>query len=174
MTGDMARHPRSHHETLLGAVSFGFFLLLLGALFISTPNLPDNIVTFLSHYQTIHVESLNVNVPIPEHLGDAVGLNVYVAARNFSLVWGIFMGVMLATRFVLSSKTRRKAQNSGDIAFWLGAAFLVQTLLVETTQATTINDRIWYEFWAGIIVLIGVSLIIRGIFLAVARAARSS
>jgi hypothetical protein len=52
------------------------------------------------------------------------------------------------------------AEGLGDTVFWFGAAYLVQTLLVDTTK--------WFEFWAGILTLIGVSLIARGVFLAAA------
>lgn len=47
------------------------------------------------------------------------------------------------------------------MVFWLGASYLVGTLLNETTM---MED--WFVFWAAIIMLIGVSLIVRAIILA--------
>lgn len=169
MSGDVRGYSGRHHEALLGAVSVGFFFVLIGVLFINMPNLFNNVVTFLSHWHTVQLKSMNVQVPVPEHLGDNVALDVYVAAREFSLVWGVFLAVMLGARFVFDSPTRRKAQNVGDIVFWLGATYLIQILLVETF----VDYRKWLGFWAAVIALIGVSLIVRAVFLAGARATRA-
>ena len=174
MSGDLRGYSRGHHEALLSALSVGFFFVLIGILVITTPNLSDKVVTFLSNWQTHQIGTTNINVPVPENLGEHI--DVYLAARDFSLVWGIFLAAMLGARFLLGSPTRRKAQNVGDIVFWLGAAYMNQTFLVETTQALppTIDDMKWFQFWAAIIALIGVSLIVRAIFLVVARASRSA
>lgn len=146
----------------------GFFLILVGILFISTLSLADNVITFLSHFQTAQVGSTNIYIPAPEHLGDYI--DIYLAARQFSLVWGVFLIAMLGARFLFDSPLRRKAENLGDIVFWLGTVYLVQTFLVQTTQATpqTIDVTKWFQFWAAIIMVIGISLIARAIFLAAA------
>ena len=161
-------YSRGHHEGILSAVSVGFFLILVGALFISTPNLFDNVVKFLSNFKTTQVGTTNIYVPAPDNLGNYI--DVYLAARQFSLVWGAFLIVMAGARFILGSRLRRKAQNIGDIIFWLGATYLVQTFLVVPTQTFVIDATKWFEFWAMVIVLIGVSFIARGIFLLIARA----
>jgi hypothetical protein len=147
----------------------GFFLILVGVLFISTLSLADNVITFLSHFQTAQVGSTNIYIPAPEHLGNYI--DIYLAARQFSLVWGVFLIAMLGARFLSDSSLRRKAENLGDIVFWLGTVYLIQTFLVQTTQATpqTINVTQWFQFWAAIVMVIGVSLIARAIFLAAAR-----
>jgi len=147
----------------------GFFLILVGVLFISTPSLADKVVTFVNHFQTAQVGSTNIYIPAPERLGDHI--DIYLAARQFSLVWGVFLIAMLGARFLFDSPLRRKAENLGDIVFWLGTVYLIQTFLVQTTQAIpkTIDVTKWFQFWAAIIMLIGVSLIARGIFLAAAR-----
>ena len=157
---------------MLSAVSVGFFFILIGALFIVTPGLSNKVVDFLSNFTTRQVGTTNTYVPVPKDFG--AHLDVYVAARLFSLVWGVFLIAMLGARFILGSPLRRKAENLGDIVFWLGAVYLIQTYLVQPAQASAISasDYVtdWFEFWALIIALIGISLIARGIFLAVARA----
>lgn len=160
-------YQRRHHEGLLSAISVGFFLILVGVLFISTPSLADKVVTFVSHFQTAQVGSTNIYIPAPERLGDHI--DIYLAARQFSLVWGVFLIAMLGARFLFDSPLRKKAENLGDIVFWMGTVYLIQTFLVQTTQATTIDVTKWFQFWAAIIMLIGVSLIARAIFLAAAR-----
>lgn len=47
------------------------------------------------------------------------------------------------------------------MVFWLGASYVVGTFLNETT---TLEG--WFAFWAAIIMLIGVTLIVRAIILA--------
>jgi hypothetical protein len=159
---------RRHHEGLLSAISVGFFLILVGVLFIGTPGLADKVVAFLSHFQTAQVGSTSIYIPAPQNLGDYI--DIYLAARQFSLVWGVFLIAMLGARFLFDSPLRRKAQSIGDIVFWLGAVYLIQTFLVLTTQVTpqTIYVTNWFQFWAAIIMLIGISLIARAIFLAAA------
>jgi hypothetical protein len=154
---------------MLSAVSVGFFLILIGVLFISTTNLADSVVTFVSHFQTPQVGNTNIYIPAPEHLEDYV--DIYLAARQFSIVWGVFLIAMLGARFIFESPLRRKAENLGDIVFWLGATYLIQIFLVAPTQTfpQTIDVTKWFDFWAAIVMLIGVSLIARAIFLAAAR-----
>jgi hypothetical protein len=159
-----------HYEGILTAVSVGFFLILIGSfgtIFITTANLLDKVVTFLNQFKVVQVGSTNIYVPAPEHLGDHI--DVYLAARNFSLIWGVFLIAMLGARFLLDSPLRRKAENVGDIVFWLGATYLIQTFLVAPTQTSVIDVTKWFEFWASVIMFIGVSLIARAIFLAAAR-----
>ena len=136
-------------------------------MFVTTPNLLDKVVTFLSHFNVVQVGNTNIYVPTPQHLADDIGKSVYLAAREFSLVWGVFLIAMLGTRFLLDSPLRRKAENIGDIVFWLGATYLIQTFLVAPT---VIDVTKWFEFWAAVIMFIGVSLIARAIFLAAIRA----
>jgi hypothetical protein len=168
---DSRGYSRRHHEGLLSAISVGFFLILIGILFITTPSLFDKVVAFFSHFQTVQVGNTGIYVPAPESLRDHI--DVYLAAREFSLVWGVFLIAMLGARFISDSPLRRKAENIGDVVFWLGAVYLIQTFLVQTTQTQTIDVTKWFEFWATIIMLIGVSLIGRAIFLVAARAARN-
>lgn len=140
----------------------GFFLILIGALFLFTPNLVDDAANFFNDIEVVNVPNWNVMLPAPASVGAHV--NVYRAAEQFSLVWGMFLAAMLVIRFAMSSPIRRKAENVSDIVFWLGAAYLVQTWLIENAK--------WFEFWTMILVLLGVTLIVRAAFLATALAAR--
>jgi hypothetical protein len=167
------RYTRGHYEGILSAVSVGFFLILIGTIFITTPNLLHNVATFLSHFNVVQVGNTNIYVPAPKNLEVYIDayLAVYVAAREFSLIWGVFLIALLGTRFLLDSPLRRKAQNIGDIVFWLGVTYLIQTFLVAPTQTSRlVNVTQWFEFWAAVVMFIGVSLIARAIFLAAVRA----
>jgi hypothetical protein len=168
-------YTHRHYEGILSAISAGFFLILVGTLFLTTSSLIHDLNTFLGHFNVVQIGNTNIQVPAPQHLGDNLDAvqNVYLAARQFSLVWGVFLIAILGARFLLDSPLRRKAENVGDIVFWLGATYLIQTFLVAPIQASGVVDSEiamnWFEFWAGVIMFIGVSLIARAIFLAAAR-----
>jgi len=161
-------YTRGHYEGILSAVSVGFFLILIGTIFVTTPNLLNKIVTFLNDFGVVKVGNTNIYIPAPQHLGNHI--DVYLAAREFSLVWGVFLIAMLGARFLFDSPLRRKAENIGDIVFWLGVTYLIQTFLVAPTQTSIIDVTKWFEFWAAVVMFIGVSLIARAIFLAAVRA----
>lgn len=161
-----SRRIRSHHEGLLSAVSIGFFLILIGVLFISTPNLSNSVTNFFSHFTSQQVRNTGIYIPIPQNV-ESYG-DIYLTVRQFDLIWGLFLVGLLGARLVLGSPIRKLAENVGDITFWLGAAYVTETFLV----ASTVDTLRWFEFWTSIIMLIGVSLIARGIFLAAAKLRR--
>jgi hypothetical protein len=101
----------------------------------------------------------NPNKPIP--LRNVI-CTVYLAASWFSFAWGIFLIALLALRILAHSPLQKKAENVSDIFFWLASGFLIGNFLNEA--ATTV---MWFAFWAAIIMLLGVSLIIRAFILAV-------
>lgn len=151
---------RRNREGLLDAISVGFFLVLIGLLFVINTNLVDGVVNFFKDIIVVTVSRLGIMLPQPSDVG--AHLTVYRAAEQFSLVWGVFLATMLVVKFATESTTRKKAENIGDIVFWFGAAYMVQTWLIDKAQ--------WFEFWAWIIMLLGISLVARAIVLAAARA----
>jgi hypothetical protein len=149
-------------EGLISAVSAGFFLLLVGVLFVITPSLFQGLVDFFTGFTLKSIPHLsNVLVPVPENL--AQHTVVYTAAGQFSLVWGIFEIIILALRFVVGSPIGKKAETVGNVIGWLGTAYLIDVLL--TSASLTLEN--WFVFWAALIMLIGVSLIVRACILAV-------
>ena len=61
---------------------------------------------------------------------------------------------------MLHSPVARKAETVENIVFWLGASFLTITYLVRMTIMTE-----WFVFWAGIILIGGLSLLARAFVL---------
>jgi hypothetical protein len=167
---------RRHREGLLSAVSAGFFLLLIGTLFVINSNLYTDTVTFFSNFNaTSAVPNTQAQLPAPDaQLSENnitvrnANLDVYSAAQQFSLAWGIFLIALLVLRFAFDSTWRRKARNISDIVFWFGAIYLIQTWLIGPTNnpPSPATAQPWFQFWSMIIVLIGASLIVRAICLA--------
>lgn len=87
-------------------------------------------------------------------------MSLYIAAFQFSLAVGILEIVILALRVGLHSPVSRKAETIENIVFWLGASYLIITYLVNMTLHSE-----WFVFWAGIILLFGLSLIARAFVL---------
>jgi hypothetical protein len=90
---------------------------------------------------------------------------VYSAAETFSFIWGLFQIVILALRFIVRSPVAKKAETGSNIVGWLGTGYLINIYLTGMITLT-----VWFVFWSLIITLIGLSLIIRAIVLAIAAA----
>ena len=152
--------PR-YRESLFSAISVGFLFVLVGAIFVTTPNLFNEILDFFRDFDLVRVPyQPGWLLPAPAFPGRHPV--VYSAAEQFSYALGLFQIAVLALRFVARSKWGKKAETVSNLVFWLGTGFLTRILLIETTK--------WFVFWSGIIMLIGVSLVIRAIILAAARA----
>jgi len=151
--------PRKYQEGLFTAISIGFLILLVGTLFVITPNLFDKILDFFKGFDTVGVPNTDITFFAPEF--PRLHLTIYQAARQFSIALGIFQIVILALRFVIPSSWGKRSETVGSLVFWVGAGFLIQLFLIDTTQ--------WFLFWSTIIILVGVSMIARAIVMAVSR-----
>jgi len=151
--------PRKYQEGLFTAISAGFFILLVGTLLVINPNLFDKILDFFKDFDTVNVPNTDVTFIAPEF--PRLHLTVYQAAGQFSLALAAFQIVILALRFVIPSSWGKRSETVGTLVFWAGAAFLIQSFLIENTQ--------WFVFWSTIIILVGVSMIARAAVMAVSR-----
>jgi len=152
--------PRQHQEGLFTAISVGFFLLLVGTLFVINPNLFGSIIDFFKDFKLVDVPNMN-NIMFPAPESPQLHQTVYQAARQFSIAIGAFQIVILALRFVIPSSWGKRSETVGNLVYWIGASFLIQSFLIENTQ--------WFTFWSTIIILIGVSIIVRAVVMAAAR-----
>jgi hypothetical protein len=149
---------RGYVEALISALSVGSVLILIGVVFVINQNLWGNIVDFFKNISTIRVTETSIFLPAPTVPSAPAGL--YTAVEQFDLGVGILQVVILAARFFVQSRIRRIAETIGNLVFWFGASYLTETYLnFSTTQ------EMWFLFWAAIIVLFGVSLIVRAIVL---------
>ncbi|MGB9853847.1 MAG: hypothetical protein ACPLRY_03450 [Candidatus Bathyarchaeales archaeon] len=149
----MGEGKRRHSERvdLLGLVSFGFFLILVGILWIETPNLTDAVIAFFKDFQLVHLtEHIILPAPVNNHSV------VYTAAMQFCLTFGVFQTVILVLRFFFHDSLKRKAETFSSIAFWFTISFFWQMLA---------NANIgWLGFIGGFIISIGVTITARSLF----------
>jgi len=149
-----------YREGIFSAISAGFFFILIGAIFVTTPDLLGKIIDFFRDFDIMRVPKMDISLPAPA--SPKTHSVVYSAVTQFSFAWGLFQIFILALRFVARSPLSKKAETVSNLVFWLGTGFLTYRFLNETTTSTT-----WFVFWTGIIMLIGVSLIIRAFILAI-------
>jgi hypothetical protein len=155
-------------ERFISALSGGAFLILVGIIFIMTPNFFSAAWDFFVDFAMVKVPNTLPGFSLPAPKNPASHTIVYTAAMNFSLAWGIFLVGLLLIRIFANSPLQKKAENFSDIVSWLGSSFLVTEFLNETTTATR-----WFAYWAALIMLIGASLIVRATILAIFKVRRS-
>ncbi|MGB9714360.1 MAG: hypothetical protein ACPLZC_05205 [Candidatus Bathyarchaeales archaeon] len=158
----MVSDSQRYKESFVSAFSFGVFLILLGAIFIVTPNFFDKLSAFFMDFDIVQAPNLGIYFPAPKN--PASHMAVYSAASQFCLAWGIFLIALLCFRIFAHAPLHKKAENFSDIVVWLGGAVLIISFLNEGATASA-----WFAFWALVITLIGVSLIVRALVLAAFR-----
>jgi hypothetical protein len=150
-------------EGIITAVAFGGFLILVGMVFAITPDLSAKITDFFNGFT-------NVVFPFPEGsststmsllapANPAAHSVLYNAVMQFDIGFGILQAIILALRLMVHSPRRKVAETVDHLIFWFGAAALVNVFLLTGTTTA------WFEYWASLIMLIGVGLVVRGIIL---------
>jgi len=134
---------------MLGFIPFGFFLISIGVTFLTTPNLINEISAFFRDFQMEKIMEPNIFFPAPRSNHPVL----YGAVEGFCYLFGIFQVGILILRFAYGSSPSQKAGSISDIVFWLGAGYLLGILKDQTIG--------WFAFLAGLIILIGISIIIR-------------
>ncbi len=157
---EMLNETRRYGEGIFSAISAGVFFISVGAIFVITPSLFNEILAFFGDFDIVHVPNTVLSLPAPAL--PRTHVEVYSALTQFSIVWSFFQIVILALRFIVGSPLNKKAETASNLVFWLGTSLLTRQFLNETVTITE-----WFVFWSAIIILIGVSLVIRAVILAV-------
>jgi hypothetical protein len=136
----------------IGFISFGFFLILVGFIWLNTPDLKDAVVAF---FEDFHFEEAFQDIYLPAPRSEWNHKVVYSAFQQFCIGYGLFQILILVLRFVFRSSIGDKAGTVSSFVFWLGLAFFVGLLLTEAVG--------WFAFLAGFIVVAGLSLVVRSV-----------
>ncbi len=136
----------------IGLISFGFFLILAGFIWANTPGLIEAVVTFLKDF---HLEEASQNVYLPAPRFPWRHRAVYGAFQQFCIGYGLVQIVVLVLRFAFGSSIRDKAGTISSIVGWLSLSYFTGLYLTESVD--------WFAFLAGFVVVIGLSIIVRGI-----------
>jgi hypothetical protein len=161
---DMRSRMRAYKnaEGLVTAIYIGSILIAISLIFFYHGSILIGLTNFFSSLTLAQVPGTGIYLPAP--LTPAAHIDLYTAAFQFCLSIGILEIIILGLRFLFNSPIKRKAETIQNIIFWLGASYLIITYL---TDAATINT--WFVFWAGVIMIVGLSLIARAFVLLVKR-----
>ena len=130
----------------LSTLSFGFFLVLCGAIWIITPNFSSEVIDFAKDFHLEHfTEHIVLLAPKESHPV------VYTAAMQFCLVFGVFQIVILVLRFIFHDSLDKKSGTISNITFWFSTSFFLNMLANKSTS--------WFGFLAGFIISIGLAII---------------
>jgi hypothetical protein len=145
-------------EHLFSAISAGAFFIIIGAIFLSLPNLLDEILLFPKILRFVKIPNTDLWTIAP--VNPEAFLTVYIALMWFSILFGFIQAFILALRFLASSPVKKKAETLSNLVFWLGLGYISSLLLSETITLTE-----YFIFWARFIMLLGIALIVRAIFI---------
>jgi hypothetical protein len=149
-------------ESLITTVYTGAIFIVLALIFIINTGIWDSLVNFFSSLTLAQVPGTSLSLPAPA--SPAAYTQLYAAAFQFSLSVGILEIVILAVRIFLHSPLPRRAETIENIVFWLGTSYLIVAYLFNMTLQTE-----WFVFWAGLILIAGLSLLSRAFILIVRR-----
>ena len=160
MNANSQKHKFKAREGIYSAISVGAVLILIGIVFaLAQPsNLWDSIVTFLSNFTLRSVPGTGISLPAP--VNPAIHAVLYTAAFQFSIGLGILQVILLALRLTTRSPIGKTAETVGSLVYWFGAAYLITIYLGDTPNITE-----WFMFWAGILIMLGLSFIARAFVL---------
>src|SRR5665647_2028816 len=141
-------------EGLFTAIYIGSILIAISLIFFFHGTILIGLTNFFGSLTLAQVPGTGVYLPAP--LTPAAHADLYTAAFQFCLSIGILEIIILVLRFLFNSPIKRKAETIQNIIFWLGASYLIVAYL---NDVATINT--WFVFWAGVIMIFGLSLIAR-------------
>lgn len=147
-------------EGIYSAISIGAVLILIGIVYaLAQPSsLWDSIITFFSNLTTRSVPGTGISLPAPAN--PAAHAVLYTAAFQFCIGLGILQVILLVLRLAGRSSIGKTAETVGTLVYWFGAAYLITIYLSDAPNITQ-----WFMFWAGILIMLGLSFIARAFVL---------
>ena len=161
MTRSVTRQ-RSLSETLITAFAVAGVFIILGFVIALTPEISQKTNAFFNDLTTVTYNSGSsdtLNLLAPAHPAQHIAF--FRAVMEFLLAVGILQIIFLTLRIWIRSPIRRISETVGNLVFWLGGAVVANVYLLTGTR----NG--WFEFWAGLLLVLGISMIARfGIYIA--------
>ena len=145
-----------YHREDTGWISFGAFLIIIAVIYLKTPGLLSEAKAFVADFRLVELfQKFWWFVPSSNHPV------LYYAAEQFCYAFGLVQILVLGLDFARRSSTHRKAQTLSSIVFWLGAGYILSLLSQGVLT--------WLSFIAGLVILVGISIVDRALVLVFAR-----
>jgi hypothetical protein len=148
------------HERIFSAISVGAFFILIGIIYVIhlPSSLWDALISFFGNFTLAQVPTTGIYLPAP--ISPANHALLYGAIFQFCIGIGILQIIMLLLRYTWQSPIGKTAETMGNLVFWFGTAYLVTAYLNSTTDWSK-----WFVFWAGMLMILGLSFIARAFVL---------
>ena len=141
-----------YHREDTGWISFGAFLIIIAVIYLKTPGLLSEAKAFVADFRLVELfQNFWWFVPSSNHPV------LYNAAEQFCYAFGLVHIAVLGLEIAKGSSTRRKGRTSSSIVFWLGAGYILSLLSQGALS--------WLSFIASLIILLGVSIVVRALVL---------
>jgi hypothetical protein len=150
-------HNRPLSESLITAVAWGGFFIVVGVVFGLTPGIASAIGDLFNDMTGVTYPGLYGTIVLPAPANPAAHQAVYQAVFNFMLAIGVLQIVILIARLAVHSPIKRIAETVGNMIWWVGGAVVAYIYLMAGTLSG------WFTFWPSLIILAGVSLIVQGV-----------
>lgn len=111
---------------IVGAVSFGMFLIVIGAVFASTPNLAGSIWDMINDvrleevYPNIYFPALQSEFPV-----------VYNAFFQVCVAMLVISAILLVIRLIVNQQIKWKAEGVGNVVFWACVAWIASMIVAD-------------------------------------------
>jgi len=135
-------------EQLLGWLSFGAFLVIVGAIFLITPNLTVKIEDFFRDFELEQIRE-NFYFPTPQNPHPTL----YESLAIFCFAYGTYQFLLLILKFALKAEPTKKSETLTSIIFWPATGFVLLMLKDGTIE--------WLTFIATLVILAAIAIIIR-------------
>jgi len=136
----------------IGWISFGAFLIILAAIYLTTPNIIREVENFVLDFRLVQVFD-NFWWPVPSS-NHAV---LYTAAQRFCYAFGLVELGILGLRFAKKASIHGKAGTLSSVVFWLGAGYVLGLL--------SQGGLSWLSFIGALIIVVGISIVVRALIL---------
>ena len=147
-------------ENLFTAIYVGTIFIIIAVVYVShLPNsLWDELVDFFISLTLSPIPGTNIPLPAPSIA--TAHTDLFFAVFQFAIALGVLEIIILFLRIYFRSSVERKAETVENIVFWLGTSYLSITYLVNIDQQSE-----WFVFWAGVIMMFGLALVVRAFIL---------
>jgi hypothetical protein len=155
MTRNLTRQ-RLLSEFLITVFAVAGFFIILGLVIALNLDISQITNAFFSDLTTVtyHLGSSGtVNLFAPAHPEQHISF--FRAILEFFLAVGILQIIFLALRLWIRSPIKLITETLGNLVFWLGGAVVANVFLLTGTQ----NG--WFQFWTGLLLVLGISMISR-------------
>lgn len=159
---------RSLDEVLISALCVGGFFIILGLVIALTPDIIQKGNAFVKDLTNATYPFGTGTAILPAPANPAAQVGFFTSVMYFFLGVGVLQIVLLVLRLSIKSPIRRISSTVGSLIFWLGGAVVANVFLLAGTLTG------WFQFWIGLIFLIGFSLIVRSIIHFASRPSHSS